>query len=132
LAASDILEVITFTSFELASAIEQTIFDAKGDILVGTAADTVGKIALGTNGYVLKANSATATGLEWGEYDPLPSQTGNTGKVLTTNGSTTSWEPGLPTQTGNSGKYLTTDGSSASWGAITTDPTPTVFLLMGA
>lgn len=38
----------------------------------------------------------------------------------------------LPSQTGNSGKYLTTDGSTASWATITTDPTPTVFLLMGA
>jgi hypothetical protein len=91
LAASDIVEIITFTSFEVADAIARTVFDAKGDILVGTAADTVGKIALGTNGYVLKANSATATGLEWGEYDPLPSQTGNTGKYLTTDGSSTSW-----------------------------------------
>jgi len=65
LAANDIVEVITFTSFELASAIEETIFDAKGDILVGTAADTVGKLTVGSNGQVLKANSATATGLEW-------------------------------------------------------------------
>jgi hypothetical protein len=132
LAAGDILEIITFTSFELASAIEQTIFDAKGDLLVGTGADTVGKIALGTNGYVLKANSATATGLEWGVYDPLPSQTGNTGKVLTTNGTTTSWEAGLPSQTGNTGKYLTTDGTSASWSPVQADATPTTFLLMGA
>jgi hypothetical protein len=132
LASGDVLEVITFTSFELASAIEETIFDAKGDLLVGTAADTVGKLTLGTNGTVLMADSSTATGLKWSAYDPLPSQTGNTGKVLTTNGSTTSWEAGLPTQTGNSGKYLTTNGSAASWGAITTDPTPTVFLLMGA
>lgn len=38
----------------------------------------------------------------------------------------------LPSQTGNNGKYLTTDGSAASWATITTDPTPTVFLLMGA
>ena len=65
LAASDILEVITFTSFELASAIEETIFDAKGDILVGTAADTVGKLTVGTNGQYLQADSSTATGLTW-------------------------------------------------------------------
>lgn len=38
----------------------------------------------------------------------------------------------LPSQAGNNGKYLTTDGSTASWATITTDPTPTVFLLMGA
>lgn len=38
----------------------------------------------------------------------------------------------LPSQSGNNGKYLTTDGSAASWATITTDPTSTVFLLMGA
>lgn len=38
----------------------------------------------------------------------------------------------LPDQTGQNGKYLTTDGTAASWAAITTDPTPSVFLLMGA
>jgi hypothetical protein len=69
LAANDIVEIITFTSFELASAIEETIFDAKGDILVGTAADTVGKLAVGTNGYFLKADSSTATGLTWSAVD---------------------------------------------------------------
>lgn len=37
-----------------------------------------------------------------------------------------------PSQTGNSGKYLTTDGSTTSWGAITTDPNPQIFMLMGA
>jgi hypothetical protein len=133
LTAGDILEIITFTSFELASAIEETIFDAKGDLLVGTAADTVGKLSLGTNGYVLKANSATATGLEWGVYDPLPSQTGNSGKVLTTNGTTTSWEEGLPSQSGNSGKYLTTNGTAASWVTIDLSASAdTIMTIMGA
>jgi hypothetical protein len=91
LTAGDVLEIITFTAFDLATAISNTLFDAKGDILVATAADTPGKLTVGTNGYVLKANSATATGLEWGVYDPLPSQTSNTGKYLTTDGSTASW-----------------------------------------
>jgi hypothetical protein len=65
LTAGDILEVITFTAFDLANVLSPTLFDAKGDLLVGTAADTVGKVAVGTNGHYLKANSATATGLEW-------------------------------------------------------------------
>ena len=69
LAASDVVEIITFTAFDLASAIEQTIFDAKGDLLVATAADTAGKLALGTNGYYLKVNTSTATGLEWAQVD---------------------------------------------------------------
>jgi hypothetical protein len=63
----------------------------------------------------------------------VPSQTGNNGKYLTTDGTTSSWGvvDALPSQTGNSGKYLTTNGTSASWDTITTDPTPTVFLLGG-
>jgi hypothetical protein len=64
----------------------------------------------------------------------VPSQTGNAGNYLTTDGTTSSWGAvnALPSQTGNSGKFLTTNGTAASWSVITTDPTPTVFMLMGA
>jgi len=63
----------------------------------------------------------------------VPSQTGNSGKFLTTDGTTSSWGAvdALPSQTGNAGKYLTTNGSAASWATITTDPTPTAFMLGG-
>jgi hypothetical protein len=52
----------------------------------------------------------------------VPTQTGNAGEYLTTNGTTVSWGTvdALPSQTGNSGKYLTTDGSAASWATIAT------------
>lgn len=69
LAAGDILEIITFTAFELANVISPTLFDAKGDILVATSADTAGKLTVGTNGYFLKADSSTATGLTWSAVD---------------------------------------------------------------
>ncbi len=69
LTAGDILEIITFTAFDLATAIDKTLFDAKGDILVATAADTPGKLTVGTNGQYLVANSATATGLNWATLD---------------------------------------------------------------
>lgn len=38
----------------------------------------------------------------------------------------------VPSQSGASGKFLTSNGTAASWAAVVTDPTPTVFLLMGA
>jgi hypothetical protein len=91
LAASDILEIISFTPFSLDTTINNTLFDAKGDILIATAADTPGKLSLGTDGYYLKANSATATGIEWAANELLPSQTSNSGKYLTTNGTAASW-----------------------------------------
>lgn len=42
-----------------------TVIDAKGDLLAGTAADTIDRIAVGANDTVLTADSSTATGLKW-------------------------------------------------------------------
>ena len=39
--------------------------DAKGDLLVGTGADTSTKLTVGTNTHVLTADSSTASGLVW-------------------------------------------------------------------
>jgi hypothetical protein len=46
-------------------------------------------------------------------------------------GTSGSVDVGLPSVSGNTGKYLTTDGTSASWDAITTDPTPQILMLGG-
>jgi hypothetical protein len=54
------------TAIEGGSAgIPATIVDAKGDLVAATAADTVARLAVGVNGTILQANSATTTGLEW-------------------------------------------------------------------
>lgn len=42
-----------------------TAIDAKGDLIAGTAADTFARLAVGTNGQILTADSAEATGLKW-------------------------------------------------------------------
>lgn len=48
-----------------AAGISASIVDAKGDLIVGTADNTVGRLAVGTNGYTLVADSGETTGLKW-------------------------------------------------------------------
>lgn len=57
--------------------------------------------------------------VSWATVDALPSQTSQSGKFLTTDGTSASWAnvDALPSQTGQSWKYLTTDWTTASWGS---------------
>lgn len=62
------------TAWELSivSAIPNTIVNAKGDLIAATAADTVDRLAVGTNDYILTADSSTTTGLKWsGEQEVI-------------------------------------------------------------
>ena len=45
--------------------IQPTIVDAKGDLIAATAADTPARLAVGTNGQYLSADSTASTGLAW-------------------------------------------------------------------
>lgn len=57
-----------------------TAIDAKGDLIVGTGADTFSRLAVGTNDYVLTAASGETTGLKWS----APS-TGKIAQLITDN-----------------------------------------------
>ena len=46
-------------------AILKTIVDAKGDLIAATGADAVARVALGSNGQVLTADSTQAAGVRW-------------------------------------------------------------------
>lgn len=48
-----------------ASAISPTLIDAKGDLIVGSAADTAARLAVGANDYVLTADSSATNGVKW-------------------------------------------------------------------
>lgn len=56
---------IKWATLSSAGAIPATIIDARGDLIAGTASDTAGRLAVGTNGYVLVADSGESTGLKW-------------------------------------------------------------------
>lgn len=42
-----------------------TAIDAKGDLIVGTGADAFARLAVGTNDYILTADSAQSGGMKW-------------------------------------------------------------------
>jgi len=67
LAASDVVTVVCYAPFNVANTIAPTVVDAKGDLLVGTGADAVGRLAVGTNDYALVAASGETTGLKWAD-----------------------------------------------------------------
>lgn len=47
------------------NAIQNTIVDAKGDLIAASAADTPARLAVGNNGETLIADSTASTGLKW-------------------------------------------------------------------
>ncbi|MFN5251526.1 MAG: hypothetical protein ACK5DE_10790 [Bacteroidota bacterium] len=55
----------TWVAQDDSNAIQNAIVDAKGDLIAATGADTPARLAVGTNGQFLKADSTTATGLVW-------------------------------------------------------------------
>jgi hypothetical protein len=81
------------------------------------------KIQSGNTVAALTVTSATVVDLAVTGITSFDGSQGTAGQVLTSagTGNTPTWATAnsLPSQTGNSGKYLTTDGSAASWGAVT-------------
>lgn len=96
----------------MATMVPKTIIDAKGDLIAGTAADTAARLAVGTNGQVLKANSATATGLEW-----AADSAGMTNPMTTTGDTIYSSSGSTPARLGigTTGQVLTVASGVPSW-----------------
>lgn len=112
----------TSAKTDLVSALNELNSNKQATLVSGTNIKTI------NNNSILGSGNLT--------LDGLPSQTSQSGKFLTTNGTTASWAnipTEIPSQTGQSGKFLTTNGTTASWGAITipTVNNPTITITQG-
>jgi hypothetical protein len=123
------------------NAIQNAIVDAKGDLIVGTAADTPARLAVGaTNGHVLTVDSAEASGLKYAAPDPLTTKgdlftysttearlaVGTNGQTLVANSSTAT---GLEWQTVTSGgmTLINSGGTTLSGAAVTISSIPSTY-----
>jgi len=66
------MAVKTFTAGSVLTAadlndnmVQKGLVTTKGDLLVGTTDSTITRLAIGTNNYVLTADSAEASGMKW-------------------------------------------------------------------
>ena len=95
----------------------------KGDLIAASAATTLTKLGVGTNGYILSANSSETTGLEWIENKVgTVTEVTVTAPLGVTSGTTT---PALTVSTGTTsavGVLQLTDGVASS--STTTAATP--------
>jgi hypothetical protein len=100
-------------------------------LTISSAASTYLNTTTASNVYAPKASPSFTGTVDFtgatsvvGLSSILPSQSGNSGKFLGTNGSTAQWASisQVPDQTDNSVKYLTTDGTTASWATVSSTP----------
>lgn len=94
-----------------ATGIQPSIVDAKGDLIAATAADSVSRLAVGTNNQVLMADSAQATGLKYANEATATLTT--TGDILYASAANTPARLAI----GSTDQVLKVSGGVPSWGA---------------
>lgn len=108
----------TWVAQDDSNAIQNAIVDAKGDLIAATAADTPARLAVGTNGQVLTADSTAATGLAWATASSGSSNVA--GKNFIINGAMQIWQRGTSFTSNSSATNYTADRWNCQSNATTT------------
>jgi hypothetical protein len=101
------------------TVIAKTIIDAKGDLIVGTADDTVGRLGVGTNGQVLTADSGATSGVAWTSTLTAPTINGGLASEVILRSTKERWNLVASASTGT----INVDALTASVWAYTSNAT---------
>jgi hypothetical protein len=96
----------------------------KGDLLAASSSTALSKLGVGTNGQVLRANSATATGLEWGaDYVGTVTSVTGSGAISVSNGTTTPAVSVASASTSVAGVVQLSDSTGTTSSVLAATPT---------
>jgi len=108
------------------AGIQEAILDAKGDLISATAADTPARVAVGTNGQVLIADSTASAGIKWG-VDPTTDIVTTKGDLIVGTAADTVARLGV----GTNGHTLVADSAQTSGIKWAVDPVADVVTTAG-
>ena len=101
-----------WVGFDDSNAIQNSIVDAKGDLVAASAADTPARLAVGSNGETLVADSSTSTGLRWNTTPTIGNPIINGGLDI--------WQRGTSFTSPVTGTFTADRWNSINTGAATT------------
>ena len=114
-------DVTDATNVNAAGAVMNSDLDVKGEILVGDGSGDPTALSVGTNDYILTADSSTATGVAW-KANPASITVQDEGSALSGSASTLNFTGSGVTASGTgTTKTITITGGGGGGGAVTTD-----------
>lgn len=114
------------TQITAISSVDVGIIDAKGDLLVGSANNIADNLTVGSNNYVLTADSTQTLGVKWAP--PIINSTlTTTGDIIYASAANVLARLGIGTE----GEVLTVTNGIPAWGAGGSASLSDIFLLGG-
>jgi len=110
----------TWVTSDDANAIQNTIVDAKGDLISATGSDVPARLAVGANGETLVADSSTSTGLRYTAGNPISNPILNSAFQIWQRGTSFT---GLTASQATADRWFVNPGVSGGSGAVTRQTT---------
>ena len=123
----DIEASIAAISTDASTVVQESVMDAKGDLFVGTANNAVDNLTVGSDGYILTADSTQGTfGLKWAAPAAASTSTPGVSQLSDSTSETSSIKAATPTavkavQDGKSDINFTIDAKTADYSLVLSD-----------